>query len=130
MNEMTATNFTIKVVIPNVDCEHCVVRLRYESQNPMEEDQGTTFHQCADVRVVKSDPAQPAAKAATTVAAATAPKSELNSTLSECCAAQQFTVEGYETGSWRKPTSKKIYFDAVNRFLRIDTISGSGEWLT
>jgi len=124
MNEITQTNFTMKVTIPNVDCDHCVVRLRYVSQNPTENDRGMTFYQCADVSVAKSDIEVPAAPVPAPVRAPV--RADVNSTDLDCCAPQQFTLDAYEMASWRNPTTKKFYFDAVNRLFRVDTNSGSG----
>ncbi|RYH00356.1 hypothetical protein EON65_49520, partial [archaeon] len=42
MNEVTQTNFTLTVTIPSTPSEHAVLRLRYVSQNPTENDRGTT----------------------------------------------------------------------------------------
>ncbi len=124
MNEITQTNFSMKVQVPNVDCEHCVVRLRYLSNNPTENDRGMVFYQCADVKVVKHQQAVEAKKPAP---APVAPKVEaFNASLSECCAPKQFTMEGYETASWRNPTAKKYYFDAAAKLFRVDTNSGTG----
>lgn len=124
MNEITQTNFSMKVTIPNVDCDHCVVRLRYLSQNPTENDRGMTFYQCADVKVVKSDLA--AVSSVSKTLAAPVPAAKINTTELECCAPEQFTLEAYETASWRNPTAHKFYFDAVNKLFRVDTNSGSG----
>jgi len=38
-------NFSLAVTIPNTDCSHCVVRMRYQSNKPGEQ----TFYQCSDV---------------------------------------------------------------------------------
>eukprot|EP01033_Poteriospumella_lacustris_P004845 gene4845-3474_t len=121
MNEITQTNFTIKVQIPNVECKHCVIRLRYVSQNPTENDRGMTFYQCADVKVVKStEVVKPAAAPAKPVV-------PTNATSLDCCAPAQFTLEGYEVSTWRgNPTTKKFYFDAKNKLFRVDTNSGKG----
>jgi len=119
MNEITQTNFTIPTIIPNVDCEHCVVRIRYISQNPTENDRGMTFYQCADVKVNKN---------ANVVAAPAVPQPlpPVTGGGEECCAPSQFTMEGYETASWRNPTYKKYFFDAPKQLFRIDTYSGKG----
>ena len=119
-NMITQTNFTIPVQIPNIDCEHCVLRMRYISQNPTEDHGGSpTFHQCADVSVKKSAVVSPA----------TAHKKTPSTGGAECCAPKQFTLEGYETGSgWRNPTSIKYFFDAENELFRIDQNSGSGKY--
>jgi hypothetical protein len=123
MNEITQTNFSMKVVVPNVECDHCVVRLRYISQNPTENDRGMTFYQCADVKVVKSAVAitSEVSKPVKTVV-----KAETATNGTACCAPHQFTLEGYETASWRNPTAKKYYFDTPSKMFRIDTNSGSG----
>lgn len=119
MNMITQTNFTIPVKVPNVDCDHCVLRVRYVSQNPTEDHGGSpTFHQCADVKVVKSD--VPSDDDAEEV-----PDDKV--TENDCCAPGKFTLEGYETGSgWRNPTKMKFFFDAENQLFRIDTNSGDG----
>lgn len=119
-NMITQTNFTLNVDVPNIDCEHCVLRMRYISQNPTEDHGGSpSFHQCADVSVRKSD--------SSSVVTPPASKSDASGAGNQCCAPKQFTLEGYETGSgWRNPTSMKFYFDAVNELFRIDTNSGDG----
>merc|ERR1712194_297279 len=100
-NMITQTNFTLNVEVPNIDCEHCVLRMRYISQNPTEDHGGSpTFHQCADVSVKKG-----ASSSASAINSASAQKTGG----SDCCAPKQFTMEGYETGSnWRNPTSMKF----------------------
>jgi len=158
MNMITQTNFTVSVTVPNVDCPHCVVRMRYISNNPKEDDRGTVFHQCSDVSVAKQDsvaavdthenakltrqfatdggscpPGQSyscsghfgacvcvehSASASSVVEAATRDHS--------CCSADQFTMDGYETSSYRQPTQKKYFFDTSKQMFRIDTNSGSG----
>lgn len=118
MNEITQTNFTVTVNVPNMDCEHCVVRMRYLSNNPTENDRGMIFYQCSDVAVTKQDTAAPAFSSNLV-------RQRENEDHS-CCAADQFTLEGYETSSWRNPTQKKYYFDAKNQLFRQDTYSGSG----
>jgi hypothetical protein len=126
MNEITQTNFSMKVQVPNVDCDHCVVRLRYLSNNPTENDRGTIFYQCADVKVVKQTTAAPSSKKEEKKVAVPVVAAAPNATASECCAPKQFTLEGYETASWRNPTAKKFYFDAVKKLFRVDTNSGAG----
>ena len=44
----------MRIVVPNVVADNAVVRVRYVSQNPTENDRGTTFYQCADVKIVKA----------------------------------------------------------------------------
>lgn len=118
MNEITQTNFTMRVQVPNVATEHGVVRLRYLSNNPTENDRGMIFYQCADVKITASSEAEVEA-----VAPAVAPAAAADA---ECCAPKQFSMDGYESSSWRNPTNKKFYFDAVNKLFRVDTNSGKG----
>lgn len=118
MNEITQTNFTLPVNIPNIDCEHCVIRMRYVSKNPTENDRGTTFYQCADVSISKEAEPQPEDDEVM----ADDDRADL-----ECCAPSQFVMRGYETSSWRNPTSLTFYFDAVNQLFRVDSDSGSGK---
>lgn len=121
MNEITQTNFTMNVKIPNVDLAHGVLRVRYLSQNPTENDRGTTFYQCADVKVTKSADVVPAETKKEEVKKAAPVGNGI-----ECCAPKQFTLQGYETASWRQNTQKTYYFDAINQLFRVDTNSGNG----
>ncbi|CAH1799035.1 unnamed protein product [Owenia fusiformis] len=43
-------NYTAAVVLPNIDCSHCVLRMRYQSHKPGE----TIFYQCADISIKKT----------------------------------------------------------------------------
>lgn len=129
LNEITQTNFTIKVQIPNVDCSHCVIRLRYLSQNPTENDRGMTFYQCADVSITKPTNAAKPEPTKPEVVVPTRPAAESvnNGTSLECCTPPQFTLEAYEVSTWRRnPTLKKYYYDATNKLFRVDTNSGYG----
>jgi hypothetical protein len=54
MNQITQTNFSVEINLPNEPCDECVVRVRYLSNNPEEADHGTVFHQCSDVKLTKS----------------------------------------------------------------------------
>jgi len=54
-NDMvTQTNFTIKGVVPNIDCKSCVLRVQYVSNNLGEGENTNVFSQCADILIVKS----------------------------------------------------------------------------
>lgn len=121
LNMITQSNFTMSVTVPNVDCEHCVLRMRYVSQNPTEDHGGSpSFHQCSDVKIVKSSSAEK--KKPTEVKPTTADDDN-----SGCCAPKKFTLEGYETSNWRNPTHLKYFFDSANELFRIDSDSGSGD---
>jgi hypothetical protein len=54
MNHNSQTNFSIRIRLPNESCKFCDLRVRYLTNNPDEEDQGTTFHQCSDIQLLKS----------------------------------------------------------------------------
>ena len=54
MNQITQTNFSIAVQLPSEACDQCVVRVRYLTNNPEEDDHGTTFHQCSDIKLTSS----------------------------------------------------------------------------
>ncbi|CAF2362335.1 unnamed protein product [Rotaria sp. Silwood2] len=51
MNQITQTNFSIEINLPNEPCDECILRVRYLSNNPEEEDHGTIFHQCSDIKL-------------------------------------------------------------------------------
>jgi len=46
------SNFTVPVLLPNIDCEHCTLRVRYHPNKPTE----PVFHNCADIKITKSAP--------------------------------------------------------------------------
>jgi len=50
---VTQTNFTIKGVVPNMECASCVFRVQYFSNNFFEGATSNVFTQCADVAIVK-----------------------------------------------------------------------------
>ncbi|UJR25680.1 hypothetical protein I4U23_007031 [Adineta vaga] len=54
MNQITQTNFSIEIDLPNQACDECVLRVRYLSNNPEEDDHGTVFHQCSDIKLTQS----------------------------------------------------------------------------
>jgi len=121
LNEITQTNFTIKIAVPDVDCEHGVLRLRYVSQNPSENDRGMIFYQCSDVKVVKLD-----AKSAPLPESSKPVRKSSDNTTYDCCAPSQFSVSGYQVGEGQIPAYKKFYFDGVNQLVRYDVNQGSG----
>ncbi|XP_071954895.1 uncharacterized protein [Antedon mediterranea] len=48
-------NYTIPIMIPNIDCSHCVLRLRYISHKTGEH----PFYQCSDIKITKATEANP-----------------------------------------------------------------------
>jgi hypothetical protein len=54
MNQITQTNFSIEINLPSQACDECVLRVRYLSNNPEEDDHGTVFHQCSDIKLTQS----------------------------------------------------------------------------
>lgn len=138
MNMITMTNFTVSVTVPNVDCPHCVLRMRYLSNNPKEDDRGTTFYQCSDVSVTKQQDNVFIPESLETAKLIRQYDNAVTSAVSDhfnhqdnqdhsCCSADGFTMEGYETSSpYRNPTSKKYFFDSKKQMFRIDTNSGTG----
>lgn len=47
--QASQTNFSIPVSVPNIDCPHCVIRVRYHPNKPTE----PVFHNCADVAITR-----------------------------------------------------------------------------
>ncbi|XP_046346789.2 uncharacterized protein LOC124127434 [Haliotis rufescens] len=47
-------NYTVVVSVPDMECDHCVIRVRYNAHKPGE----NTFYQCTDVRVTKTQGTQ------------------------------------------------------------------------
>ena len=123
-SELTQTNFSRTINIPNVACDACVLRTRYVSNNPLEDPQGhgPTFYQCADVKFVASD-AAPAPTVATPAPVAT------ETTDKSCCAPATFTT----SFTMDKPMTQSkgvIYYDADNKMMREDVVHGDGTGTT
>eukprot|EP00762_Andalucia_godoyi_P004731 ANDGO_03554.mRNA.1 hypothetical protein ACA1_027500 len=58
--QWTQTNFSLVASIPNINCDSCVLRIRYIPHKPTE----PIFHQCSDVKVVRSSTANDAVTSA------------------------------------------------------------------
>ena len=56
MNQITQTNFSVEINLPDQPCDECVLRVRYITNNPEEEDHGNVFHQCSDVTLTSKAP--------------------------------------------------------------------------
>jgi len=122
MNMITQTNFTITGVVPYIDCHSCVIRVRYVSNNPYEDDHGTIFYQCADVRIKQDTQALQARLPFN-------PDLNLptkNGNAKGCCTIPQWSALSYQTGSWRHPTTSTLFYDSVNKLMRVDSFSGDG----
>jgi hypothetical protein len=48
--QWTRTNYSLTVNMPDIDCKHCVLRVRYLPNKPTE----PTFHQCSDISITKT----------------------------------------------------------------------------
>jgi hypothetical protein len=124
MNEITQTNFTLSVKIPDVECEQCVLRLRYAPHNPLEPEY---FYQCSDVSVTSSAAhVVSSLRGSSSISSPTEKESVAEGPGVDCCAPAQFSMQAYETASWRNPTQLNYYFDTEAQLQRIDTNSGSG----
>lgn len=140
MDMITQTNFSITVTIPSAPCTQCVLRTRYLSNNPLENDRGEVFHQCADVAVVAATPEQlkeqeqereQAEERASVLRSMVLPHAERvgkeGDAPAGCCVnTQQFVMNWSETGSYRAATRGTTYYDAINKQMRVDTNSGNG----
>jgi len=134
MNMISQENFSIPIVVPNIACQECVIRARYVSNNPDENDRGEIFYQCADVIItnevtqVEKAPAPAPAKAPNFLQSLikSIPRSPTPTTDLSCCTKPQWELNFYETGSWRQPTEGFMAYDAINQYIRVDTYSGDG----
>jgi hypothetical protein len=131
MNEITQTNFTVKITVPDTDADAAVIRVRYVSNNPGENDKGETFYQCSDVSITSSATnggiIQEAPEKEKTVKherkpvftlekAATSSQGDDISEDHSCCAPELFGIS-YQT----LPTGGgQIFYDSKNQLMRID----------
>jgi hypothetical protein len=51
---VTQTNLTVRVTLPSTPASHGVLRYRYLSNNPLENNHGTVFYNCADIELISS----------------------------------------------------------------------------
>jgi len=131
MNQITQTNFSITAVVPNMTTSTAVIRVRYVSNNPLEDDHGMIFYQCADVIILPAanEPAEPVA-----------PKSNLprlfpfpgvpvkpqpgQQNPAGCCTAQQWEAFSYEPQSWRPESHTAISYDQINKLMMVEVAIG------
>lgn len=142
MNEISRVNFTVDITVPQ-SIGAGVLRARYISNNPDENDRGMIFYQCADVSISagvtkqvigaetsrsKTSGAGPTPVGGTVAAkpqpspdatAGSAPWTASNA----CCAPSSFTT----SFKYDHPNSKGIiYYDAKAKMMRTDVVSGDG----
>lgn len=150
MDEVAMTNVTIPIEVPVLGASSArgVIRLLYLSNNPLENDTSTVFHQCSDVLLVpptsltsekrKAILAQQqlTANNARVVSVhknknqghqSHAKNQKPTQASTDCCTVNQFTITFEEIGSVRAPASGFYYYDNINKFMRYDVSSGTGK---
>jgi hypothetical protein len=50
-DEISWSNLTLTGTMPTKTCNPCVLRVTYQSENPLENDTSTDFFQCADIAI-------------------------------------------------------------------------------
>jgi hypothetical protein len=123
MNHNTQTNFSISIQLPNEPCNDCVLRVRYLTNNPDEEDHGRTFYQCSDIQLIKSSNniEQPIFDEIPSV------KYENNSY--DCCTPPSFqTTFIHWMPDIVSTSSGVIYYDKPSQQMRISTVIAGFEY--
>ncbi|CAF3976837.1 unnamed protein product [Rotaria sp. Silwood1] len=132
MNQLTQTNFSVDIRLPNVTCKQCVLRVRYVTNNPAENDHGTTFHQCSDIELTSKSikENEKIVKQAEQRLLNEDKKANITKQQNshDCCAPQSFLtffvhhipqIEFYSSGI--------IYYDKPSQYMRVSLIAGDGE---
>lgn len=129
MGELTQTNFTRTIDVPDMECDACVLRVRYMSNNPDEdpEGHGPTFYQCADVKFVSSSDT-PAATTPSTPAMP-ANQDSNNDYPNACCAPSSFTTS-FQMVKPMTTSKGTIYYDMGAKMMREDVVHGAGTGTT
>lgn len=123
MNQVTQTNFSLSILLLNETCRRCVLRVRYLSQNPKEDDRGTTFYQCADIQLVANPKAIPAT-------AADEPKAKETSSY-DCCAPASFVLMFvHRIPETDFHSSGLIYYDKPSKQMAVRITSGPAQSTT
>jgi hypothetical protein len=143
MNEITQTNFTISLQLPNI-VSTGVLRVRYVSNNPLENDRGTIFYACSNVQLVKAKPQHTVIynkhhnkdssilSTAPYFEADPAKPKDLDSLPRDvshsCCAPPIFTTEfTHVINSTHYKGVGKIYYNNNTQQMRVDVVTGSGK---
>lgn len=136
MDEVAFANISVSGVMPAFECEACVLRLTYASNNPGENDTSTLFFQCADIVIGGAEetttnlwpelPSGPAASASASAPAAHAHKrSAAASDDSGCCTVPQWESLYYTAGGVPFSGAGSIHYDATNRLIMSVTQIGT-----
>jgi len=116
---VTQQNFTLRVRWPNKACDHCVVRVRYVSNNPDEGNKDNliaAFYQCADIQLIASEIETFKGEIRANDADIKLPSANYS-----CCTAKQFEARGREVLVSKGQTMEfAVYYDAINKFIRWD----------
>nr|ACC43943.1 unknown [Philodina roseola] len=127
MNQITQTNFTVSVNLPNQPCDQCVLRVRYLSNNPEEEDHGTTFHQCSDVKLTASTDDTPHSSGPSEEISPIVPPIRQNDP-HDCCAPESFTTNFFHIiPSTQSHAQGMIYYDKKAQQMRVTVSTNHGQ---
>lgn len=133
MNQITQTNFSLDILLPNISCKTCVLRVRYLSQNPLEDDRGTTFYQCADIelttkRVKENEKIVREAEKRLLLEPDNKLDTNRKTNPNDCCAPASFVVVFvHRIPKFDFHSSGLIYYDKPSQKMHVKITSGSGQ---
>lgn len=135
MNEISRVNITMAVKVPTVaSATAAVFRVRYRSNNPLENDRGEIFYQCADVMLLpRGDADAVDADARPVPVPSPQPSSQTqpppqdlvpdDDQIRDCCAPRSFSTQF----TYSDPPAKGVtYYDYESQMMRVDVTTGAG----
>ncbi|CAF0954160.1 unnamed protein product [Didymodactylos carnosus] len=131
MNQITQTNFSLDVMLPDVTCEKCVIRVRYLSNNLDEDDRGTIFYQCSDVELTKEVVNEQIIEQAKKRIQQTKMRKEKQNDPHDCCAPPSFSTVFLHNIMFIPKTDHRssgvIFYDQPSKMMRVFLMAGSGK---
>ena len=128
-----STTFKVTVMFPDVVCDHCVLRVRYISHNPLEIDPKNNtdaiFYNCADIAITVppmhdvstaehlTEPA--ASRVLSSLEPSAPPLAQLSSTNTSCSTPDRWHASLVEVNQWGA-VNHTIWWDAIQRLTRWD----------
>ena len=128
MNQITQTNFSITINLPSEPCDQCVLRVRYLTNNPDEDDHGTVFHQCSDVQLTRSS--MPIDER-TPVVEPVKPLNHAQDDPHDCCAPESYIAPFFHTIPEVEFFAEGlVFYDQKSRQMRVTVQNNGGRGKT
>ena len=127
MNQITQTNYSIEINLPNEPCDECVLRVRYLTNNPAEAVHGTTFHQCSDIKLTNKLRNNPSKNEDDKIEVLKSMDSERKADSHDCCVPESYsTLFFHYIPAIDYRSQGVIFYDQKARQMRVIVVANGG----